>query len=93
MDILSNKKLNGKVEGEIYFNGKRLDNIYQRSIGYVEQCEILYSRCNVLDALEFSSKLGQPRDTSKGERYSIISVYTNSLLIYRKFYKFSNLKR
>lgn len=59
----------GRVEGDFLVDGTALPKSFQRSAGFAEQMDVHEPTATVREALRFSAKLRQPRETPLREKY------------------------
>ncbi|OZJ03620.1 hypothetical protein BZG36_03735 [Bifiguratus adelaidae] len=74
LDVLAKRKTIGKVEGEIYLNGKALAVDFERITGYVEQMDVHNPNLTVREALRFSAKMRQPAEVPLQEKYEYVET-------------------
>ncbi|KAK4685767.1 ATP-binding cassette, subfamily G (WHITE), member 2, partial [Tremellales sp. Uapishka_1] len=66
LDILARKAKTGKICGEVYVNGRDIDeDIFKRVVGYVDQEDTLLSTLTVYEAVLYSALLRLPREMSR----------------------------
>ncbi|KAI9730558.1 MAG: hypothetical protein M1834_005799 [Cirrosporium novae-zelandiae] len=70
LDVLAQRKTVGVVTGDMFVNGKPLDESFPRKTGYVQQLDLHLETTTVREALRFSAMLRQPRTVSKEEKYN-----------------------
>jgi ATP-binding cassette, subfamily G (WHITE), member 2, SNQ2 len=63
LDVLAQRKDTGVITGEVLVDGRPLPISFQRSAGYCEQMDVHEGTSTVKEALIFSARLRQPRDT------------------------------
>ncbi|PSN73742.1 ABC drug exporter AtrF [Corynespora cassiicola Philippines] len=59
----------GVITGDFLVDGKPLPSSFQRSAGFAEQMDVHESTATVREALRFSAKLRQPKETPLQEKY------------------------
>ncbi|CAO3689827.1 unnamed protein product [Umbelopsis vinacea] len=74
LDVLAKRKTIGKVEGEIFLNGKALAADFERITGYVEQMDVHNPNLTVREALRFSAKMRQPAEIPIEEKYEYVET-------------------
>ena len=79
MDVLAQRKTEGKIEGSILVDGRPIPISFQRSAGYCEQLDVHEPYATVREALEFSALLRQNRDTPKDEKLKYVDTVINLL--------------
>jgi ATP-binding cassette subfamily G (WHITE) protein 2 (SNQ2) len=62
----------GVVTGNFLVDGRVLPSSFQRSTGFAEQMDVHESTATVREALRFSAKLRQPRETPLEEKYDYV---------------------
>jgi len=62
----------GVVRGDFLVDGRSLPSSFQRSTGFAEQMDVHESTATVREALRFSAKLRQPRETPLQEKYDYV---------------------
>ncbi|KAK5688745.1 ATP-binding cassette transporter snq2 [Elasticomyces elasticus] len=60
----------GMVSGDFLVDGRPLPRSFQRSTGFAEQQDVHEPTATVREALRFSAKLRQPRETPLSEKYA-----------------------
>jgi ABC-type multidrug transport system ATPase subunit/ABC-type multidrug transport system permease subunit len=71
----------GVVTGDFLVDGRSLPSSFQRSTGFAEQMDVHESTATVREALRFSAKLRQPKETPLQEKYDYVeSVSSTSYL-------------
>ncbi|KAI8354605.1 ABC-2 type transporter-domain-containing protein [Choanephora cucurbitarum] len=68
LDVLARRKTIGKVEGNVYLNGEKLADDFERITGYCEQMDVHNPNATVREALRFSAYLRQPAEVPKEEK-------------------------
>jgi ABC-type multidrug transport system ATPase subunit len=82
LDILANRTKVGTITGEIYVNGKPVDETYRRICGYVFQDDNLMSTMTVRECIMFSANLRLPDAMGKAEKESRVDQVMKDLGIY-----------
>jgi len=77
MDIIAQKKTS-HYSGDVYMNGRVLDNMYHRVTSYVSQQDIMPPHWTVLEAVTFDAKLKKPMN--KGMSNANFEMYVCSVL-------------
>ncbi|KAE8152756.1 P-loop containing nucleoside triphosphate hydrolase protein [Aspergillus avenaceus] len=72
LDTLSQRKSQGRVEGQLLLNGKPLDQTFSRSCGFVMQQDVHEPSATVREALQFSARLRQPEGVPDSERMAYV---------------------
>ncbi|KAJ5731293.1 ABC-2 type transporter-domain-containing protein [Penicillium malachiteum] len=72
LDTISQRKSEGRVEGELLLNGKPLDRTFARSCGIVLQQDVHEPTATVQEALQFSARLRQPADVPESEKMAYV---------------------
>jgi len=72
LDVLAQRKDTGVITGEVLVDGRPLPISFQRSAGYCEQMDVHEGTSTVKEALIFSARLRQPRDTPDEEKISYV---------------------
>ncbi|KAJ5743391.1 hypothetical protein N7533_010493 [Penicillium manginii] len=72
LDTISQRKSEGRVEGELLLNGKPLDRTFARSCGFVLQQDVHEPTATVREALQFSARLRQPADVPESEKMAYV---------------------
>ncbi|KAH3949707.1 hypothetical protein HBI56_022370 [Parastagonospora nodorum] len=62
----------GVVRGDFLVDGKMLPSSFQRSTGFAEQMDVHESTATVREALQFSARLRQPKETPLQEKYDYV---------------------
>jgi ATP-binding cassette subfamily G (WHITE) protein 2 (SNQ2) len=62
----------GVVRGDFLVDGKVLPSSFQRSTGFAEQMDVHESTATVREALQFSARLRQPKETPLQEKYDYV---------------------
>ncbi|TFK31616.1 pleiotropic drug resistance ABC transporter [Crucibulum laeve] len=68
LNVLAGRVGTGVVSGERLFNGRSLPPDFQAQTGYCQQTDTHVSTNTVREALRFSARLRQPRNTPRGEK-------------------------
>lgn len=69
----------GVVHGDFLVDGKPLPSSFQRSTGFAEQMDIHESTSTVREALRFSARLRQPKETPLQEKYDYVETVIDLL--------------
>jgi ATP-binding cassette subfamily G (WHITE) protein 2 (PDR) len=72
LDVLANRVTMGVVGGDMFVDGLRRDESFQRKTGYVQQQDLHLETSTVREALRFSALLRQPRNLSKQEKLDYV---------------------
>lgn len=72
LDVLAHRTTMGVVTGDMFVNGKGLDDSFQRSTGYVQQQDLHLDTATVRESLRFSALLRQPPNVSIKEKYDYV---------------------
>lgn len=64
----------GVVTGDVWVNGVRRGNSFQRTTGYVQQQDIHLPTSTVREAMRFSAMLRRPNHVSKLEKYAHVEA-------------------
>ncbi|OJZ80196.1 hypothetical protein ASPFODRAFT_223676 [Aspergillus luchuensis CBS 106.47] len=72
LDTLSQRKSEGRIEGQILFNGHPLDNTFARTCGFVMQQDIHEPTATIREALQFSARLRQPEEVPDSEKMAYV---------------------
>lgn len=72
MDVLSQRKDSGRLEGHIRVNGQPQGISFQRETGYCEQNDVHEPRSTVREALIFSARLRQNHDVPDEEKIAYV---------------------
>ncbi|KAK6537823.1 hypothetical protein TWF694_010726 [Orbilia ellipsospora] len=72
LDVLASRKTTGVITGDMFVNGQKRDNSFQRKTGYVQQQDLHLETSTVREALEFSALLRQPQELSKEEKLAYV---------------------
>ncbi|KAF2706423.1 hypothetical protein K504DRAFT_413352 [Pleomassaria siparia CBS 279.74] len=62
----------GVVTGDFLVDGRPLPSSFQRSTGFAEQMDVHESTATVREALQFSAKLRQPKETPLEDKYEYV---------------------
>jgi ATP-binding cassette subfamily G (WHITE) protein 2 (SNQ2) len=62
----------GVVRGDFLVDGKPLPESFQRSTGFAEQMDVHESTATVREAMQFSARLRQPKETPIKEKYDYV---------------------
>jgi ATP-binding cassette subfamily G (WHITE) protein 2 (SNQ2) len=69
----------GVVRGEFLVDGTTLPSSFQRSTGFAEQMDVHESTATVREALQFSARLRQPKETPLQEKYEYVETIIDLL--------------
>jgi ATP-binding cassette subfamily G (WHITE) protein 2 (SNQ2) len=69
----------GVVSGDFLVDGKPLPASFQRSTGFAEQMDVHESTATVREALRFSARLRQPKETPLQEKYDYVETIIDLL--------------
>jgi ABC-type multidrug transport system ATPase subunit/ABC-type multidrug transport system permease subunit len=72
LDVLAQRKDTGVITGEVLVDGRPLPVSFQRSTGYCEQMDVHEGTSTVREALIFSARLRQPKETPDEEKIAYI---------------------
>lgn len=72
LDVLAKRVSIGVVTGDMFVDGKSLNNSFQRKTGYVQQQDLHLPTTTVREALRFSALLRQPMSVPKNEKYQYV---------------------
>ncbi|THU83339.1 putative ABC multidrug transporter [Dendrothele bispora CBS 962.96] len=72
LDTLASRLTMGVVTGSMFVDGHQRDSSFQRKTGYVQQQDLHLQTSTVREALIFSAKLRQPRDTPDEEKVAYV---------------------
>jgi len=72
LNTLAQRTNFGVVRGDFLVDGKILPSSFQRSTGFAEQQDIHESTATVREALQFSARLRQPKETPLQEKYDYV---------------------
>lgn len=72
LDVLAHRVSMGVVTGDMFVNGKALDDSFQRKTGYVQQQDLHLETATVRESLRFSAMLRQPASVTKKEKYDYV---------------------
>ncbi|CAG7930861.1 unnamed protein product [Penicillium olsonii] len=73
LDTLSQRKSEGRVEGQMTLNGKPLEASFARSCGFVMQQDVHEPNSTVTEALLFSAHMRQPMHVSAEEKAAYVA--------------------
>jgi len=79
LDVLAQRKTQGTIKGSVLVDGRPIPVSFQRSAGYVEQQDVHEPLATVREALEFSARLRQPRDTPDAEKLRYVDTIIDLL--------------
>jgi len=69
----------GVVSGDFLVDGKPLPSSFQRSTGFAEQMDVHESTATVREAMRFSARLRQPKETPIQEKYDYVETIIDLL--------------
>jgi ATP-binding cassette subfamily G (WHITE) protein 2 (SNQ2) len=69
----------GVVRGDFLVDGNTLPSSFQRSTGFAEQQDVHESTATVREALQFSARLRQPKETPLQEKYAYVETIIDLL--------------
>ncbi|GMG03756.1 unnamed protein product [Aspergillus oryzae] len=72
LDVLAHRTSMGVITGDMFVNGRGLDQSFQRSTGYVQQQDLHLETATVRESLRFSALLRQPPNVSIQEKYDYV---------------------
>lgn len=72
LDVLAQRTTMGVITGDMFVNGKPLDDSFQRSTGYVQQQDLHLQTSTVRESLRFSAMLRRPNSVSVQEKYDFV---------------------
>ncbi|KAE8355692.1 ABC-2 type transporter-domain-containing protein [Aspergillus coremiiformis] len=72
LDVLAHRTSMGVITGDMFVNGRELDQSFQRSTGYVQQQDLHLETATVRESLRFSALLRQPPNVSIEEKYAYV---------------------
>ncbi|KAL2812679.1 ATP-binding cassette transporter [Aspergillus cavernicola] len=72
LDVLAHRTTMGVITGDMFVNGKGLDESFQRKTGYVQQQDLHLETATVRESLRFSALLRQPPNVSVDEKYAYV---------------------
>ena len=72
LDVLAHRTSVGVVTGDMFVNGRGLDESFQRKTGYVQQQDLHLETATVRESLRFSALLRQPASASIKEKYEYV---------------------
>ncbi|KAE8147777.1 ABC-2 type transporter-domain-containing protein [Aspergillus avenaceus] len=72
LDVLAHRTSMGVITGDMFVNGRGLDDSFQRSTGYVQQQDLHLETATVRESLRFSALLRQPPAVSIQEKYAYV---------------------
>jgi ABC-type multidrug transport system ATPase subunit len=79
MDILSMKNKSGRVSGQIFVNSAPLKAAFKRSIGFVDQHDMLMPTLTVIESIMFSALLRLPKTLTMAEKTQRVLTVLNEL--------------
>jgi ABC-type multidrug transport system ATPase subunit len=72
LDVLAHRTSMGVITGDMFVNGRELDQSFQRKTGYVQQQDLHLDTATVRESLRFSAMLRQPASVSVEEKYAYV---------------------
>lgn len=72
LDVLAHRTSMGVITGDMFVNGRGLDQSFQRKTGYVQQQDLHLETATVRESLRFSACLRQPPTVSIQEKYDYV---------------------
>ncbi|KAJ9490393.1 hypothetical protein VN97_g2891 [Penicillium thymicola] len=72
LDVLAHRTSMGVITGDMFVNGRELDESFQRKTGYVQQQDLHLDTATVRESLRFSAMLRQPASVSVKEKYDYV---------------------
>ncbi|KAJ5780775.1 hypothetical protein N7457_005935 [Penicillium paradoxum] len=72
LDVLAHRTSMGVITGDMFVNGRGLDQSFQRKTGYVQQQDLHLDTSTVREALRFSAMLRQPASVSVQEKHDYV---------------------
>ncbi|KAF4771897.1 hypothetical protein HAV15_004728 [Penicillium sp. str.  len=72
LDVLAHRTSMGIITGDMFVNGRELDESFQRKTGYVQQQDLHLDTATVRESLRFSAMLRQPASVSVKEKYDYV---------------------
>ncbi|KGO66421.1 CDR ABC transporter [Penicillium italicum] len=72
LDVLAHRTSMGVITGDMFVNGRGLDQSFQRKTGYVQQQDLHLDTATVRESLRFSAMLRQPASVSVQEKYDYV---------------------
>ncbi|KAL2815809.1 ABC-2 type transporter-domain-containing protein [Aspergillus cavernicola] len=72
LDVLAHRTSMGVITGDMFVNGRGLDQSFQRKTGYVQQQDLHLDTSTVRESLRFSAMLRQPASVSLQEKYDYV---------------------
>ncbi|KAI4728946.1 hypothetical protein E4T49_03351 [Aureobasidium sp. EXF-10728] len=79
LDVLAQRKTQGTITGSVLVDGRPIPISFQRSAGYVEQLDVHEPLATVREALEFSARLRQSRDTPDEDKIRYVDTIIDLL--------------
>lgn len=74
LNALAQRLDTGILRGDMFVNGAPLDHSFQRRTGYVQQQDLHLAQSTVREALRFSARVRQPRETPLQEKYDYVET-------------------
>lgn len=72
LNVLSQRINLGVITGDMFVNGRPLDDSFQRRTGYVQQQDLHLAESTVREALQFAARLRQPSSTPDKEKLAYV---------------------
>ncbi|KAL4931349.1 putative ABC multidrug transporter [Aspergillus undulatus] len=72
LDVLAHRTSMGVITGDMFVNGRSLDQSFQRSTGYVQQQDLHLETATVRESLRFSALLRQPSTVPVQQKYDYV---------------------
>ncbi|KAJ5816604.1 CDR ABC transporter [Penicillium robsamsonii] len=72
LDVLAHRTSMGVITGDMFVNGRELDQSFQRKTGYVQQQDLHLDTATVRESLRFSAMLRQPASVSVKEKNAYV---------------------
>ncbi|EFA82411.1 ABC transporter G family protein [Heterostelium album PN500] len=79
LDILTSRKTQGNITGEIFINGKPITKEFRKKCGYVTQEDIFLPTITVKEALEFYANLKLSESVSEQDKNNMIKNVLNTI--------------
>ncbi|KAA8915340.1 hypothetical protein TRICI_002524 [Trichomonascus ciferrii] len=79
LNVLSQRANLGTVTGDIYVNGRPVDETFKRRTGYVQQQDVHLSETTVRESLQFAARLRQPADVPDEEKLAYVETIIDML--------------
>ncbi|KAI9037656.1 uncharacterized protein KD926_000142 [Aspergillus affinis] len=72
LDTLSQRKSEGRVEGQLLLNGHPLGKTFARSCGFVMQQDVHESTATIREAFQFSARLRRPAEVPDSDKLAYV---------------------